>query len=66
MSVPNMGTLMTQKFNGKDGYIEQMGQKIPYEDDQKTEQKAHTGACQNTLGAGGSGVAVKFLSLIHI
>ena len=38
MSVPNMGTLMTQKFNGQDGYIEQMGQKIPYEDDQKKSQ----------------------------
>tara|TARA_A200000113_G_C8866707_1_gene355071 strand:- start:429 stop:2513 length:2085 start_codon:yes stop_codon:yes gene_type:complete len=43
MSVPNMGTLMTQKFNGEDGYIEQMGQKIPYEDDQKTEQKEKKG-----------------------
>ena len=43
MSVPNMGTLMTQKFNGEDGYIEQMGQKIPYEDDQKSEQKEKKG-----------------------
>ena len=43
MSVPNMGTLMTQKFNGEDGYIEQMGQKIPYEDEQKNEQKEKLG-----------------------
>ena len=43
MSVPNMGTLMTQKFNGQDGYIEQMGQKIPYEDDQKKSQMEKLG-----------------------
>ena len=43
MSVPNMGTLMTQKFNGEDGYIQQMGQKIPYEDEQKNEQKEKKG-----------------------
>ena len=42
MSVPDMGTLMIQKFNGEDGYIEQMGQKIPYDDEQKTEQKNET------------------------
>ena len=43
MSVPNMGTLMTQKFNGEDGYTEQMGQKIPYEDEQKKEGKDKKG-----------------------
>ena len=43
MSVPNMGTLMTQKFNGEDGYIQQMGQKIPYEDDQKNEGREKKG-----------------------
>ena len=43
MSVPDMGTLMIQKFNGEDGYIEQMGQKIPYDDEQKTEQKKKLG-----------------------
>ena len=43
MSVPGMGTLMSQKFNGEDGYIEQMGQKIPYEDDQKNTEKEKLG-----------------------
>ena len=43
MSVPGMGTLMSQKFNGEDGYIEQMGQKIPYEDDQKNAEKEKLG-----------------------
>ena len=43
MSVPGMGTLMSQKFNGEDGYIEQMGQKIPYEDDQKNSEKEKLG-----------------------
>ena len=29
MSVEGMGTLMKQKFDGNNGYMEQMGQKIP-------------------------------------
>ena len=48
MSVPNMGTLMTQKFNGEEGYIEQMGQKMPYEDEQKNEQKEKLGLFEET------------------
>lgn len=48
MSVPNMGTLMTQKFNGEEGYIEQMGQKIPYEDEQKNDQKEKLGLFEET------------------
>ena len=54
MSVPNMGTLMTQKFNGEDGYIEQMGQKIPYEDDQKNEQKEKLGLFEEVYLDGSS------------
>ena len=34
MSVEGMGTLMTQKFDGESGYMEQMGQKIPMEKEQ--------------------------------
>ena len=48
MSVPGMGTLMSQKFNGEDGYIEQMGQKIPYEDDQKNAEKEKLGLFEET------------------
>ncbi len=48
MSVAGMGTLMTQKFNGEDGYIEQMGQKIAYEDDQKNAEKEKLGLFEET------------------
>ena len=48
MSVAGMGTLMSQKFNGEDGYIEQMGQKIPYEDDQKNAEKEKLGLFEET------------------
>ena len=39
---------MTQKFNGEEGYIEQMGQKMPYEDEQKNEQKEKLGLFEET------------------
>ena len=40
MSVEGMGTLMTQKFDGNNGYMEQMGQKIPMEKDQIDSSKS--------------------------
>ena len=44
MSVPSMGTtLMTQKFNGKEGYIEQMGQKMIYDEEQNNNQMKKLG-----------------------
>ena len=44
ISVPEMGgPLMTQKFNGEDGYIMVGGQKIPYEVEQKNEGKLKMG-----------------------
>lgn len=43
MSVEGMGTLMTQKFDGENGYIEQMGQKIPFEKDQINSEKEKLG-----------------------
>ena len=38
-----MGTLMTQKFDGEGGYMEQMGQKIPMEKDQIESSKSKKG-----------------------
>jgi len=43
MSVEGMGTLMTQKFDGNNGYMEQMGQKIPMEKDQIDSSKSKKG-----------------------
>ena len=43
MSVEGMGTLMTQKFDGEGGYMEQMGQKIPMEEDQIESSKSKKG-----------------------
>ena len=43
MSVEGMGTLMTQKFDGEGGYMEQMGQKIPMEKDQIESSKSKKG-----------------------
>tara|TARA_X000000368_G_scaffold367766_1_gene315318 strand:- start:6456 stop:8561 length:2106 start_codon:yes stop_codon:yes gene_type:complete len=43
MSVEGMGTLMTQKFDGEGGYMEQMGQKIPMEKDQIDSSKSKKG-----------------------
>ena len=43
MSVEGMGTLMTQKFDGNNGYMEQMGQKIPMEKDQIDISKSKKG-----------------------
>jgi zinc protease len=43
MSVEGMGTLMTQKFDGDNGYMEQMGQKIPMEEDQINISKSKKG-----------------------
>ena len=34
MSAPEIGTIMKQKFNGETGYMEQMGQNIPLNEDQ--------------------------------
>ena len=43
MSVEGMGTLMKQKFDGNNGYIEQMGQKIPMENDQLESERGQKG-----------------------
>jgi predicted Zn-dependent peptidase len=43
MSVESMGTLMSQKFDGENGYTEQMGQKIPFEKDQINSEKEKLG-----------------------
>tara|TARA_B110000196_G_scaffold126895_1_gene110042 strand:+ start:5255 stop:7333 length:2079 start_codon:yes stop_codon:yes gene_type:complete len=43
MTVEGMGTLMSQKFDGENGYIEQMGQKIPFEEDQINSEKEKLG-----------------------
>jgi len=43
MSDEGMGTLMTQKFDGEGGYMEQMGQKIPMEEDQIESSKSKKG-----------------------
>ena len=42
MSVEGI-TLMTQKFDGEGGYMEQMGQKIPMEKDQIESSKSKKG-----------------------
>ena len=43
MSVESMGTLMSQKFDGENGYTEQMGQKIPFEKNQINSEKEKLG-----------------------
>lgn len=43
MSVEGMGTLMKQKFDGNNGYMEQMGQKIPMENDQLESERSQRG-----------------------
>jgi predicted Zn-dependent peptidase len=43
MSVEGMGTLMKQKFDGNNGYMEQMGQKIPMENDQLEIERSQKG-----------------------
>ena len=48
MTVEGMGTLMSQKFDGENGYIEQMGQKIPFEEDQINSEKEKLGLFEET------------------
>ena len=43
MSVEGMGTLMKQKFDGNNGYMEQMGQKIPMENDKIESERGKKG-----------------------
>ena len=43
MSVEGMGTMMSSKFDGDNGYVEQMGQKIPFEKDQIDSEKEKLG-----------------------
>ena len=43
MSAPEMGTIMKQKFNGETGYMEQMGQNIPFGEDQISSSKSKKG-----------------------
>ena len=43
MSAPEMGTIMKQKFNGETGYMEQMGQNIPFNEDQIKSSKSKKG-----------------------
>jgi len=43
MSAPDMGTIMKQKFNGETGYMEQMGQNIPFTEDQIKSSKSKKG-----------------------
>jgi len=48
MSVEGMGILMSKKFDGENGYIEQMGQKIPLEEDQVNSEKEKLGLFEET------------------
>ena len=43
MKAPEMGTIMKQKFNGETGYMEQMGQNIPFSEDQINSSKSKKG-----------------------
>ena len=43
MNAPEMGTIMKQKFNGETGYMEQMGQSIPFSEDQINSSKSKKG-----------------------
>ena len=40
MSAPEIGTIMKQKFNGNNGYMEQMGQNVPFSEDQINSSKS--------------------------
>ena len=48
MTVEGMGTLMSQKFDGENGYIEQMGQKTPFENEQINLEKEKLGLFEET------------------
>ena len=43
MSAPEIGTIMKQKFNGNNGYMEQMGQNVPFSEDQINSSKSKKG-----------------------
>jgi len=43
MTVEGMGTMMSSKFDGENGYLEQMGQKIPFEKEQIDSEKQKLG-----------------------
>jgi len=48
MTVEGMGTLMSQKFDGENGYVEQMGQKISFEKEQINLEKEKLGLFEET------------------
>ena len=43
LSAPEMGTIMKQKFNGDNGYMEQMGQNVPFSEEQINSSKSKKG-----------------------
>ena len=43
MTVEGMGTMMSTRFDGENGYLEQMGQKIPFEKEQLNYEKQKKG-----------------------
>ena len=43
MTVEGMGTMMSTRFDGENGYLEQMGQKIPFEKEQIDSEKQKKG-----------------------
>ena len=43
LSTPEMGTIMKQKFNGENGYMEQMGQNVPFSEEQINSSKSKKG-----------------------
>ena len=43
MTVEGMGTMMSTRFDGENGYLEQMGQKIPFEKEQIDSEKQKLG-----------------------
>jgi len=43
MSAEGMGSLVTSKFDGENGYVEQMGQKIPFQQEQIKSEKEKLG-----------------------
>ena len=43
LSAPEMGTIMKQKFNGDNGYMEQMGQNVPFNEEQINSSKSKKG-----------------------
>ena len=48
MSVAGMGTIMTQKFDGKEGYAEQQGQKRPMSEKELNDKKEEKGLFPET------------------